>query len=49
MRNSVYLALALVFVQLTSCRNTDNSKAVKPGIALTYANDVMTDGAGAQK
>lgn len=48
MRNSVYLALALVFVQLTSCRNTDNSKAVKPGIALTYANDVMTDGAGAQ-
>jgi hypothetical protein len=53
MRNLVYLALALALVQSTSCGKTDNSKAVnskavKPGIALTYANDVQKDGAGAQ-
>src|SRR5271170_2871330 len=53
MRNLVYLALALALVQSTSCGKTDNSKAVnskavKPGIALTYANDVQMDGAGAQ-
>jgi len=48
MRRFVYLALALVLVQLISCRKADSSKPVKPGIALTYANDVMTDGAGAQ-
>jgi len=48
MRKFVYLALALVFVQLIACRKTDNSTTVKPGIALTYANDVMMDGAGAQ-
>ena len=48
MKNLVYLTLALAFVHCTACRNTDNSKAVKVGIALTYANDAMTDGAGAQ-
>ena len=48
MRNLAYLALALVFVQYTPGRQTENSKAVKPGIALTYANDVQMDGAGAQ-
>ncbi len=48
MRKVVCLALALALVQCASCRKIDNSKAVKPGIALTYANDVQMDGAGAQ-
>src|SRR5208282_312406 len=48
MKTLVYLTLALAFVHCTACRNTDNSKAVKVGIALTYANDKATDGAGAQ-
>lgn len=53
MRRFVYLALALVLVQLTACRKIEkskavNSKAAKRGIAVTYANDVMMDGAGAQ-
>lgn len=41
----VYVALAFVFVQCAACLKTGKSK---PHIALTYANDVMMDGAGAQ-
>src|SRR5271166_49768 len=41
------LALALM-VALTPCRASENAKPVEPGIALTYANDKMTDGAGSQ-
>jgi hypothetical protein len=48
MRKLVYLAFAMALVQLASCRKSENPKAVKPGIALTYANDKAMDGAGAQ-
>jgi hypothetical protein len=48
MRNLGYLALALIMIQCACCRSTGNSPADTFGIALTYANDKMTDGAGAQ-
>ncbi len=48
MRKFAYLALALALVQVMSCRESDNSKAVSQGIALTYANDKNMDGAGSQ-
>jgi hypothetical protein len=49
MKKVTYLALMLlVLAQLTCCHNADNPPAVRPGIALTYANDKATDGAGAQ-
>jgi hypothetical protein len=48
MRKFVYLAAAMIFALSTSCAKPGDSKAVKPGIALTYANDHMVDGAGSQ-
>jgi hypothetical protein len=48
MRKVVCLTLTLILVQLTSCHQAGNPPVVKPGIALTYANDKATDGAGAQ-
>jgi hypothetical protein len=48
MRKSIYLALVLFLVQFPSRATAAGSQAVKPGIALTYANDKMTDGAGSQ-
>jgi hypothetical protein len=48
MRKFIYLAFALVLIQLTSSQKADSSEAVKSGIALTYANDKMMDGAGSQ-
>ncbi len=46
MRQIVYLAMLLALLPCAGCRNRNDT--VKPGIALTYANDKQTDGAGAQ-
>ena len=48
MRKLVYLALTLVFVLCVSGPKTVQSETVKSGIALTYDNDKLKDGAGAQ-
>lgn len=49
MRRFLYLALVLILIlEFSTWGKTDETKPVKSGIALTYANDVMTDGAGAQ-
>src|ERR1700733_9235241 len=48
MKKFVYLSLMLLLVQCTTCAKTAHSKEIKSGVALTYANDKMMDGAGAQ-
>jgi hypothetical protein len=47
-RKYLYLIMALTVILCASSAKPDNSEALKPGIAFTYANDKMTDGAGAQ-
>ena len=47
-RNFAFLALLLLFVQSAACVKPADSTPVRSGIALTYANDKLMDGAGAQ-
>jgi hypothetical protein len=48
MRKFLYLALVLVVLHGASGANPAHSSPIKSGIALTYANDKLMDGAGAQ-
>jgi hypothetical protein len=48
MKKFICVALAMSVGLCASCRNSYNTKALKSGIAVTYANDVQMDGAGAQ-
>ncbi len=48
MKKLACLTLVTAFILCTSGWNGARSQAVNSGIALTYANDKMTDGAGSQ-
>ena len=48
MKKLAFLVLVTASILSTSGLNTARSQAVKSGIALTYANDKLMDGAGAQ-
>ena len=48
MRKILQLAVVIVFVHCLSGANPAHSSPLKAGIALTYANDKLMDGAGAQ-